>query len=85
LFASSSLPCALRRARFVSGFGVAAPRVAEAWSETEHAKLLLADWVGRVDRLRLAEIGDRLGAAAQRLTACFKLRALCWHLALLVP
>src|SRR6476620_6639943 len=34
-------------------------------SETEHAELLLADPVGRVDRLRLAEIGDRLGAAAQ--------------------
>jgi hypothetical protein len=34
-------------------------------SETEHAELLLADQVGRVDRLRLAEIGDRLGAAAQ--------------------
>ena len=35
-------------------------------SETEHAKLLLADPVGQVHRLRLAEIGDRLGAAAQR-------------------
>src|SRR5450755_2751353 len=35
-------------------------------SEAEHAELLLADPVGRVDRLRLAEIGDRLGAAAQR-------------------
>src|SRR5258708_8926761 len=34
-------------------------------SETEHAELLLADPVGRVDRLRLTEIGDRLGAAAQ--------------------
>ncbi len=34
-------------------------------SETEHAELLLADLVGRVDRLRLTEIGDRLGAAAQ--------------------
>ena len=34
-------------------------------SETEHAELLLADLVGRVDRLRLAEIGDRLGAAFQ--------------------
>src|SRR5258707_14116775 len=37
-------------------------------SETEHAELLLADPVGRVDRLRLAEIGERLGAAAQRFT-----------------
>src|SRR5260370_23941593 len=36
-------------------------------SETEHAELLLADLVGRVDRLCLAEIGDRLGAAAQHL------------------
>jgi hypothetical protein len=36
-----------------------------ARSETEHAELLLADPVVRVDRLRLAEIGDRLGAAAQ--------------------
>ena len=35
-------------------------------SETEHAELLLADPVGRVGRLRLAEIGDRLGAAVQR-------------------
>lgn len=35
-------------------------------SETQHAELLLADPVGRVDRLRLAEIGDRLGATAQR-------------------
>jgi hypothetical protein len=35
-------------------------------SETEHAEQLLADLVGRVDRLRLAEIGDRLGAAAPR-------------------
>src|SRR5258706_4497681 len=35
-------------------------------SEIEHAELLLAYPVGRVDRLRLAEIGDRLGAAAQR-------------------
>ena len=34
-------------------------------SETEHAELLLADRVGRVDRLRLAEIGDRISAAAQ--------------------
>src|SRR6267142_5065279 len=34
-------------------------------SETEHAELLLAEPVGRVDRLRLAEIGHRLGAAAQ--------------------
>src|SRR5713226_2205735 len=34
-------------------------------SETEHAELLLAEPVGRVDRLRLAEIGDRLGQAAQ--------------------
>jgi hypothetical protein len=29
-------------------------------SETEHAELLMADLVGRVDRLRPAEIGDRL-------------------------
>ena len=36
-------------------------------SETEHAELLLADPVGGIDRLRLAEIGDRLGAAAQHL------------------
>jgi hypothetical protein len=36
-------------------------------SETEHAELLLADRVVRIDRLRLAEIGDRLGAAAQRI------------------
>src|SRR6267154_2878208 len=35
-------------------------------SETEHAELLLADLVGRVDRLRLAKIGDRLGATAQQ-------------------
>src|SRR4029077_2458377 len=35
-------------------------------SETEQAKLLLADPVGRVDRLRLAEIRDRLRTAAQR-------------------
>jgi hypothetical protein len=35
-------------------------------SEIEHVELLLAEPVGRVDRLRLAEIGDRLGAAAQR-------------------
>src|SRR5262249_12993625 len=34
-------------------------------SETEHAELLLADLVGRVDRLCLAEIGDRISAAAQ--------------------
>src|SRR3954470_20710094 len=34
-------------------------------SETEDAKLLLADLVGLVDRLRLAEIGDRISAAAQ--------------------
>jgi hypothetical protein len=34
--------------------------------ETEHAELLLADLVGRVDRLCPAEISDRLGAAAQR-------------------
>ena len=34
-------------------------------SETEHAELLLADLIGRVDRLRLAEIGDRFGAAAK--------------------
>jgi hypothetical protein len=33
-------------------------------SEAEHAELLLADRVGRVDRLRLTEIGDRIGAAA---------------------
>jgi hypothetical protein len=37
-----------------------------ARSETEHAEPLLADPVGRVDRLRLSEIADRLGAAAQR-------------------
>ena len=36
-------------------------------SETEHAELLFADPVGGIDRLRLAEIGDRLGAAAQHL------------------
>src|SRR6266700_7887995 len=34
-------------------------------SETEHAELLLADRVGRVDRLRLTEIGNRIIAAAQ--------------------
>src|SRR6201993_3284526 len=34
-------------------------------SETEHTELLLADLVARVDRLRLAEIRDRLGAAVQ--------------------
>ena len=34
-------------------------------SETENAELLFAVPVGRVDRLRLAEISDRLGAAAQ--------------------
>src|SRR5438034_1043828 len=34
-------------------------------SETEHAELLLADRIVRVDRLRLAEIGDRISAAAQ--------------------
>ena len=35
-------------------------------SETEHAELLLADPVGRVDRLGFTEIGDRVGAVAQR-------------------
>jgi hypothetical protein len=40
-------------------------------SETEHTELLLADLVGRVDRLRLAEIRDRLGAAVQ----CFIVEA----------
>src|ERR1700741_258799 len=34
-------------------------------SETEQPEPLPADLVGRVDRLHLAEIGDRLGAAAQ--------------------
>src|SRR2546430_4187550 len=34
-------------------------------SETEHTELLLADLVGRVDRLRFAEIGDRISAVAQ--------------------
>ena len=33
-------------------------------SETEHAELLLADQVGRINRLRLAEIGDRISAPA---------------------
>ena len=37
-------------------------------SEIEHAELLLAEPVGWVDRLRLAEIGDRLGVAAQHFT-----------------
>ena len=40
-------------------------------SETEQTELLLADLVGRVDRLRLAEIRDRLGAAVQ----CFIVEA----------
>ena len=34
-------------------------------SETEHAELLLADPVGRVDRLGFAEIGDGIRAPAQ--------------------
>jgi hypothetical protein len=34
-------------------------------SETDHTELLLADLVGRVYRLGLAEIRDRLGVAVQ--------------------
>jgi hypothetical protein len=34
-------------------------------SEAEHAEQSLADLVGRIDRLRLAEIGDRISAAGQ--------------------
>src|SRR6266566_2961482 len=38
-----------------------------ARSTTKPAQLLLADLVGRIDRLRLAKIGDRVLLATQRL------------------
>src|SRR5262249_46149522 len=55
-------PCAAAQRparRWRRGGGVGATR-----SETEHPEPLAANQVVRVDRLHLAEIGDRLGAAA---------------------